>query len=217
VDRPTLVVVAALQFFARTLTGMAMRAVALNRFAAALMGINIKAMVACSLAMAGAVGGGRRYLTPTLTAWTAGTLLGLKGFSAAIVGGLGSGRRGRRRPAAWRGVGQRGLRVLRLQDAIAFLLLIVMLLVRPRGCSAHGSPGRRDEARRARSSSSSSRCCPRVMTSGYHTIMVFAGIHVLLALGLNLVMGYTGRVSLGHAAFYGVGAYGSGRADHSSG
>jgi ABC-type branched-subunit amino acid transport system permease subunit len=52
---------------------------------------------------------------------------------------------------------------------------------------------------------------PMVVTSRYHlNVMVFAGIHVLLALGLNLVMGYTGQVSLGHAAFYGVGAYGSG-------
>jgi branched-chain amino acid transport system permease protein len=52
---------------------------------------------------------------------------------------------------------------------------------------------------------------PLVVTSRYHlNVMVFAGIHVLLALGLNLVMGYTGQVSLGHAAFYGVGAYGSG-------
>jgi branched-chain amino acid transport system permease protein len=52
---------------------------------------------------------------------------------------------------------------------------------------------------------------PFVLTSRYHlNVMVFAGIHVLLALGLNLVMGYTGQVSLGHAAFYGVGAYGSG-------
>ena len=52
---------------------------------------------------------------------------------------------------------------------------------------------------------------PLVLTSRYHlNVMVFAGIHVLLALGLNLVMGYTGQVSLGHAAFYGVGAYGSG-------
>jgi branched-chain amino acid transport system permease protein len=52
---------------------------------------------------------------------------------------------------------------------------------------------------------------PLVLTSGYRlNVMVFAGIHVLLTLGLNLVMGYTGQVSLGHAAFYGVGAYGSG-------
>jgi branched-chain amino acid transport system permease protein len=52
---------------------------------------------------------------------------------------------------------------------------------------------------------------PLVVTSRYHlNVLVFAGIHVLLAVGLNLVMGYTGQVSLGHAAFYGVGAYGSG-------
>ena len=52
---------------------------------------------------------------------------------------------------------------------------------------------------------------PLVLTSRYHlNVRVFAGIHVLLALGLNLVMGYTGQVSLGHAGFYGVGAYGSG-------
>ncbi len=44
----------------------------------------------------------------------------------------------------------------------------------------------------------------------YLNVMVFAGIHVLLATGLNLVLGYTGQVSLGHAAFYGLGAYGSG-------
>jgi branched-chain amino acid transport system permease protein len=37
--------------------------------------------------------------------------------------------------------------------------------------------------------------------------MTFIGINTLLALGLNMLMGYTGQVSLGHAAFYGIGAY----------
>jgi branched-chain amino acid transport system permease protein len=46
-------------------------------------------------------------------------------------------------------------------------------------------------------------------TRYYLSVMVFAGIHVLLAVGLNLVMGYTGQVSLGHAGFYGLGAYAS--------
>jgi branched-chain amino acid transport system permease protein len=134
----TLVVVVALRvFFARTLTGMAMRAVAANRFSAALMGINIKAMVACSFAMAGAVGAvAGVIITPVaLTAFDRGTILGLKGFSAAIVGGLGSS------PGAV--VGGLLLGVLEsigagfvssgYKDAIAFLLLIVMLLVRPQG------------------------------------------------------------------------------------
>jgi branched-chain amino acid transport system permease protein len=47
-------------------------------------------------------------------------------------------------------------------------------------------------------------------TRYYLTVMIFAGIHVLLALGLNLVMGYAGQISLGHAGFYGLGAYTSG-------
>jgi branched-chain amino acid transport system permease protein len=41
----------------------------------------------------------------------------------------------------------------------------------------------------------------------YLGILIFIGIHTILALGLNLLMGYAGQVSLGHAAFYGIGAY----------
>ncbi|WHH57648.1 branched-chain amino acid ABC transporter permease [Petroclostridium sp. X23] len=38
-------------------------------------------------------------------------------------------------------------------------------------------------------------------------IAVMAGIYIILALSLNLVTGITGQISLGHAAFYGIGAY----------
>ncbi len=38
-------------------------------------------------------------------------------------------------------------------------------------------------------------------------IVNYAGIIVISALGLNLIYGYTGQFSLGHAAFYGIGAY----------
>lgn len=38
-------------------------------------------------------------------------------------------------------------------------------------------------------------------------IMTFIGINTLLALGLNMLMGYAGQVSLGQGAFYGIGAY----------
>jgi len=49
---------------------------------------------------------------------------------------------------------------------------------------------------------------PRFVRSDYYMgILVFIGINTMLALGLNLLMGYTGQVSLGHAAFYGIGAY----------
>lgn len=44
----------------------------------------------------------------------------------------------------------------------------------------------------------------------YPDIMVFGGIYCLITIGLSLLMGYAGQISLGHAAFYGIGAYVSG-------
>jgi branched-chain amino acid transport system permease protein len=41
----------------------------------------------------------------------------------------------------------------------------------------------------------------------YVDIVVFLFIYILLGIGLNLITGYAGQVSLGHAAFYGIGAY----------
>lgn len=41
----------------------------------------------------------------------------------------------------------------------------------------------------------------------YTDIMVFAGIYCLITIGLSLLLGYAGQISLGHAAFYGIGAY----------
>lgn len=42
------------------------------------------------------------------------------------------------------------------------------------------------------------------------TILVFWGINAIIAMGLCLLMGYAGQISLGHAAFFGLGAYSSG-------
>jgi branched-chain amino acid transport system permease protein len=43
----------------------------------------------------------------------------------------------------------------------------------------------------------------------YLQVLTFIGINTLLALALNMLMGYAGQISLGHAAFYGIGAYGT--------
>jgi branched-chain amino acid transport system permease protein len=52
---------------------------------------------------------------------------------------------------------------------------------------------------------------PLVLTNRYYlNVMIFIGIHTLLVVGLNLLMGYAGQISLGHAAFFGLGAYTSG-------
>jgi branched-chain amino acid transport system permease protein len=40
-------------------------------------------------------------------------------------------------------------------------------------------------------------------------LSILAGIYIILSLSLNLIIGYAGQVSLGHAAFYGLGAYAS--------
>ncbi len=52
-------------------------------------------------------------------------------------------------------------------------------------------------------------CVLRGSYSYFVSLMVMAGIYVILVLGLNLLMGYAGQISLGHAAFYGIGAYSS--------
>jgi branched-chain amino acid transport system permease protein len=44
----------------------------------------------------------------------------------------------------------------------------------------------------------------------YFTLLNLIGLNVIVVLGLNLLMGYAGQISLGHAAFYGLGAYTSG-------
>ena len=41
----------------------------------------------------------------------------------------------------------------------------------------------------------------------YADIMVFVGIYCLITIGLSLLMGYAGQISVGHAAFFGIGAY----------
>jgi branched-chain amino acid transport system permease protein len=45
---------------------------------------------------------------------------------------------------------------------------------------------------------------------GYLTnLAIVVALHALPAVGLSLLTGYTGQISIGHAAFYGLGAYGA--------
>jgi len=52
---------------------------------------------------------------------------------------------------------------------------------------------------------------PLLFPNDYFVIVVgaSAGLHAILAVGLNLLVGYAGQISLGHAAFFGMGAYAS--------
>ncbi len=52
---------------------------------------------------------------------------------------------------------------------------------------------------------------PLVVRNPYYTgVLVFVGIYSLITICLGLLLGYAGQISLGHAAFYGIGAYASG-------
>jgi len=49
---------------------------------------------------------------------------------------------------------------------------------------------------------------PLLVPSNYAMRMIiYIGLYIVLALGLNVVMGFTGLLNIGHAAFYAVGAY----------
>ena len=80
-------------FFGRTAMGKAMLASSHNKLAAELVGINTRQVLLLSFVLSGALGavGGVLVAPITYTAYDAGIMLGLKGFVAATLGGLGSG------------------------------------------------------------------------------------------------------------------------------
>jgi branched-chain amino acid transport system permease protein len=88
-----LIVCALWAFFNRTLTGKAILAVSHNRLAAQLMGISVRRVLLVSFALSAALGALAGILVApiTFTSWDVGVMLGLKGFAAAILGGMGSG------------------------------------------------------------------------------------------------------------------------------
>jgi branched-chain amino acid transport system permease protein len=134
----TAVAVAALEVFFRfTLAGKAMRACAYNPRAARLVGIAANRMVQLSFGVSAALGAAAGILIAPLTlgVYDMGTMLGLKGFSAAIIGGLGS-LLGGVLGGLILGVAEAlatGFISSGYRDAVAFLLLLLVLFWRPQG------------------------------------------------------------------------------------
>jgi len=124
-------------FMKRTLYGKAMLATAANRLAARLVGIDTSRVVMLSFAISAAIGAvGGILVTPiVLTSYDIGTLLALKGFAAAMLGGIGH-------PL---GAIAGGLLVGLLEtfgagylsssykDAIAFVVILAVLFAMPQG------------------------------------------------------------------------------------
>jgi len=89
----TIAIVGALSwFFDRTRLGKAMLATSYNRLAAQLVGIDVRKVLFASFGLAAALGAVAGVLIAPIsfTSYDVGVMLGLKGFAAAILGGLGS-------------------------------------------------------------------------------------------------------------------------------
>jgi branched-chain amino acid transport system permease protein len=143
----TLAAVAALWwFFNRTLSGKAMLAVSHNRLAATLVGISVRRVLLVSFGLSAALGAlaGVLIAPISFTAWDVGVMLGLKGFAAAMLGGIGSG------PGAIAGGLALGLIEAlgagylssAYKDVFAFIVLLAALVFLPNGFAGRGAAER---------------------------------------------------------------------------
>ena len=134
----TAVLVLALQaFLSRTMLGRAIRATAYNRLAAQLVGVNTRMVLVLSFALSAALGAAAGILITPITAtnFEVGIMLGLKGFSAAILGGLGSGF-GAIAGGLLLGLAEAlaaGYIASEYKDAVAFVIILLVLFFMPSG------------------------------------------------------------------------------------
>ena len=216
--------------FARTIVGKALQSCAENPTAAALMGIDVPMMAVVTFGLAALIGSiGGIVLAPTLSLqFDSGSLFTLMGFIAVAIGGVGS--------FVGAIIGGLALGVLKqlaaayvstsFSDAVALLLLLAILLFKPSGLIALGSVRRIDVRDHLPIQP------PIIRMSGSHTwIIATSGLAILVVLpwivtsnewlgafvltailfigvmGLNVLMGYAGQVSLGHGGFMAIGGY----------
>ncbi|NMQ21355.1 branched-chain amino acid ABC transporter permease, partial [Candidatus Competibacter phosphatis] len=128
-------------FFNRTLLGKALLACSFNRDAAQLVGIDVRVMLRLAYALSAALGAlaGILIAPITFTSYEAGVMLGLKGFSAAIVGGIGNPM-GAVAGGLLLGVLESlgaGFISSGYKDAIAFLFVLMVLFFEPTGLFGH--------------------------------------------------------------------------------
>jgi branched-chain amino acid transport system permease protein len=231
----TILIVFALWYvLQKTTVGKALRACSENPAAAALMGINVRAMTVLSYSVAAGIGGiAGMVIGPivslqfdgggifTTSGFIAVTIGGVASFFGAIVGGLGLGLIEQ---------GAAGYISSLFSTTIALVLLLVMLILRPTGIIA-GRIRRREDVREIahiQSNVSTKLNRKQGLTLGIVALLlvffapvllnatggggllsslVIAGIFFIALIGLDVQLGYCGQVSLGHAAFMATGGY----------
>ena len=124
-------------FFERMTLGKAMLAMSYNRLAARLVGINVRLVLMLSFVLAALLGaiGGILVAPLSVTYYEVGIMLGLKGFCAAILGGLGRGW-GAVVGGLVLGVAEAmgaGYVSSDYKDVIAFVIILLVLFFRPAG------------------------------------------------------------------------------------
>jgi branched-chain amino acid transport system permease protein len=124
-------------FVTRTHVGRAMRGVSQNREAAEVLGVNIRSIALVTFSVsAGLAGLAAALVAPLQTiSPTMGALLTLKAFAVVVIGGLGKVT-GAIYAAFLVGLAEAFATVYistEYKDAVAFLLMIAFLILRPRG------------------------------------------------------------------------------------
>ena len=124
-------------FFGRTLMGKAMLATSHNKLAAQLVGINTRKVLLFSFGLSALLGaaGGILVAPITYTSYDAGIMLGLKGFVAAVLGGLGGGA-GAIAGGLILGIAEAmtaGYISSAYKDAVPFVLILLILFFLPQG------------------------------------------------------------------------------------
>lgn len=134
----TIIIVVAMQLFFRlTVTGKAMLATSMNPSAARLMGINSSRMVMYSFAFAAGLGAvaGVAIAPLVMMSFNSGAGLGIKGFSAAILGGLANPLGSVLGGFTLGVIESLGAGVISsaFKEAISLIVLLAVLLVKPSG------------------------------------------------------------------------------------
>lgn len=141
-----LLVLAVHWFFQKTILGKAILACSCNRTAAHMVGINVGLMMLVAYGLSALLGAMAGVLVApiTYTSYDAGVMLGLKGFSAAILGGMGNPM-GAVAGGLLLGLIESfaaGMISSGYKDAIAFVILLLVLFIRPSGLFGKASAER---------------------------------------------------------------------------
>ncbi len=227
-----LVAAATTWFFRRTVLGLALRASADNPLGASFVGIDPRVLGLFAFAAAGFFGGlaGAVWSPIAYAQVDIGVGLGIKGFTGAILGGLHSAL-GPLVGGVLLGLFEAftaGYVSSHYEDALIFALLILVLLFRPQGLLGGAYSATKDEKPEEILSTSVRPTTFRrrdfigiaigvavlgaigvVLPDVWVSNAIFAGIEAMVVIGLVLLTGFSGQLSLEQSAFMMIGAYDS--------